>query len=160
MAVLSAALAFPIKAHIPVETLKLKRLNTVKLYGDIFENLNIQTISIEDSPMMTNIFPDVFLYTKETLKNLLMVNTGLTEFPAEALNMLSGLETLTLDRHNISTLENRIDGLENLINLQISNGNISGVSKNTFDGVRNLKRLDLHGNQLTTIPRDTFKVSF
>jgi hypothetical protein len=66
LATLSAALANPVALNIPVTFLNISGLNTQKLYGAIFNNLNCTRIRIEGSPLR-NIFSDVFLKTKDTL---------------------------------------------------------------------------------------------
>jgi len=156
-AILSAALAFPTGYKIPVENLTVTMLNTEKLYGNIFSNLNCTTLRIENSPLK-EISSDVFIPLKDSLIKLEIINSQLDEMPVSALQELENLVTLTIDQHNISILDKPITGMGNLQNIHISNGNITEFKKDTFASLSKLVRLDLHGNNLKTIPSDSFKV--
>lgn len=149
LATLAAALTYPRVQRIPIQVLELVELNTEKLYGKLFRDVNITRLRIENSPIV-NILPDIFFNIRHSLETLELVGTSIEKYPNEALHELENLHTLVLDKHNISDLNDRIRGLGSLKNLQISNGNISSLSKETFAGLGKLARLSLHGNRLTT----------
>jgi hypothetical protein len=69
LATLSAALSFPIRHDLPVQTLHILKLNTETLYGPLFEGLNLTDLIIEDSPLI-RINSDVLYYARDTLKVL------------------------------------------------------------------------------------------
>ncbi|ODN04661.1 Insulin-like growth factor-binding protein complex acid labile subunit [Orchesella cincta] len=156
MATLAAAMAYARTTVTPIESLQIFNLNTEKLYGKLFSGVNITSIRIENSPI-SFIGPDIFFPLRNTLLTLELIGTRLQTYPNDAFESLESLVTLTLDHHNISSLDPVITGLGSLKNLQISNGNISSFQKATFSARGKLLRLDLHGNQLTTIPKDAFQ---
>lgn len=155
MATLAAAMAFPRVKQIPIVFLEIIELNTEKLYGKLFNGVNITRLRIENSPVKT-ILPDIFFNARQSLEQLELVGTQMETYPNEALDELQNLHTLILDKHNISNLNEHIKGLGSLKALQISNGNISSFTKETFSGLGKLSRLDLHGNNLASVPKDSF----
>ncbi|CAL8085006.1 unnamed protein product [Orchesella dallaii] len=157
MATLAAAMSYCRATQTPIQSLEILNLNTEKLYGKLFNDVNITTLRIENSPI-SFVGPDIFFPLRHSLVTLELIGTRLKSYPNEAFENLDNLVTLTLDKHNISSLDEGIRGLGSLKNLQISNGNISSFQKPTFSALGGkLARLDLHGNQLKTIPKDAFQ---
>ncbi|CAG7828903.1 unnamed protein product [Allacma fusca] len=155
LATLAAALQHPIKEKIPVLSLHVLKLNSEKLYGNLFAGLEVQKIVIEDSPVQ-KLLPDILYDARNSLKELELLKTQLDEFPYESLKDLNLLVNLTLDGHLITDLSKPIV-IPVAKNLRISNGNVSILTKDTFSRLGGLDRLDLHGNQISAIPRDSFK---
>lgn len=130
------------------------------LYGNMFYKVEARILKIHETPLKT-INEHTFYGINDTLQELHIINTELSEFPKLAFKVLGNLTLLNISRHHITSLDKDIfaDSLVNgkLERLYFINGNLSDLPIESFGSLRKLKFLDLHGNQLTVLKKNQFK---
>lgn len=143
-----------------VEEIIIKNSLISNLYGNLFFQSNTRILKIHNVPIKS-IAEHVFYGINETLEELHIVNSSLTEFPRDAFKPLSNLKILELNHHFIHALNNNeFDDSQlpsKLEKMFITNGNISELGANTFQHLKKLKVIDLHGNQITALKKNQFR---
>lgn len=143
-----------------VEEIVIRNSHVSNLYGNLFFKSNARILKIYDVPIKS-IADHVFYGVNETLEELRIINSSLTEFPRDAFKSLSNLKILELNHHFIHTLNNNeFDDSQlpaKLEKMYITNGNISEIGANTFQQVKKLKVIDLHGNQIVVLKKNQFR---
>jgi len=140
-----------------MKVLCLKNCNIEKLYGDVFRNLNVTSLIIEDTPIV-EISNDTFLVVGPTIKRLEIRNSRLAVFPTEAFKSLSNVQTLIIDHSKLTEIpSNAFKGLYKLKEVQLSNANIATPHKDSFGGLDgHMTHLRLYRNNITEILEGTF----
>ncbi|KAI1882817.1 hypothetical protein AGOR_G00238820 [Albula goreensis] len=101
--------------------------------------------------------PSDFEGFAESLTNLNISNSGITQILDDTFNQTRGLTSLSLRGTNVSSLPPRLfwemSGLEKLL---LDRNKIESLSEDTFRGLGRLKMLHLSLNALQTIPAEVF----
>ena len=127
-----------------------------RFYGPLFHNLEIQRLTVIDTPLQY-IEDDVFLgLLNGTLQVLNLTRTELVEIPS-ALKSLTSLTALKVDQSRLTNISSRAFIGLHLEDVRLTNANISVLSPDAFAGLDKLKVLDLHGNQLADVPKGIFQ---
>jgi Leucine-rich repeat (LRR) protein len=117
-------------------------------------------VKIYDVPIRT-IKDHVFWGLNNTLEELRIINSSLTDFPREAFRPLGNLKILELNHHFIQALNNNeFDDSQlptKLEKMYITNGNVTELGANTFQHLKKLKVIDLHGNQVAVLKKNQFR---
>ncbi|XP_060534843.1 toll-like receptor Tollo isoform X1 [Cylas formicarius] len=146
--------------ELPVERLILNGCHMARLFGGLLHKLKLRTLLIENTPIET-IDRYSFLGVNDTLNELHLVNSSLTEFPSMAFKILGNLTVLNIDGHNMTQLP--LDAFADsdlagrLLKLHVVNGQLDTPAVESLQPLRKLKTLDLHGNDLKALKRNQFK---
>jgi Leucine-rich repeat (LRR) protein len=143
-----------------VEEVVIKNSHFVNLYGSLLYKSNARVLKLHDIAIKS-IKENTFLGVNETLEELRIINSSLTEFPREAFKLLGNLKILEINAHLIHTLNNyEFDDSHlpaKLEKMYLTNGNITELGANTFQHLKKLKVIDLHGNQIVTLKKNQFR---
>jgi Leucine-rich repeat (LRR) protein len=143
-----------------VEEVVIRDSNFVNLYGTLFHQSNARILKIYDVPIKS-IQDHVFWGINETLEELRIINSSLTEFPRDAFKSLGNLKFLELNYHSIKELNNdEFDDSQlpaKLEKMYITNGNVTEIGANTFQHLKKLKTIDLHGNNIAVLKKNQFR---
>ncbi|XP_050530520.1 chaoptin isoform X1 [Daktulosphaira vitifoliae] len=149
-----------LKNDIQIDNLTISSCNIGRLYGDLFYSTVINRIFIQDTPIII-LDDDLFIGVNQTLIELHIINSKLSEFPSGPFKILGNLKVLNLDKHAIFHLSPNMFASSQLSSrlekLHIANGKLSSFSPDTFFSCKKLKHLDLHGNQLEILQKNQFK---
>lgn len=143
-----------------IEEVIVKNSHFGNLYGTLFHRSNARILKIHNIPIKT-IKDHVFWGINDTLEELRIINSSLTEFPREAFRLLGNLKILELNSHSINALNtNEFDDSQLPVKLEkmyITNGNISELGGNAFQHLKKLKIIDLHGNRISVLKKNQFR---
>ena len=143
-----------------VEEVVIRDSNFVNLYGTLFHQSNARILKIYDVPIKS-IKDHVFWGINDTLEELRIINSSLTEFPRDAFKSLGNLKFLELNHHSIKELNNNeFDDSQlpaKLEKMYITNGNVTEIGANTFQHLKKLKTIDLHGNHIAVLKKNQFR---
>jgi len=144
-------------SKVAIEGLEIRKSNIQRLFGPLFDNLNLKHLSISYSKVR-KIDENVFLPIKSTLETLNLEGNSLDAFPTNVINNLHNLTKLNLARNGLKSLPN--NGLEKLANLQeldLGWNEIDSLGSNVFSGLSNVETLSLNHNELSKFERGLFK---
>ncbi|XP_043243590.1 insulin-like growth factor-binding protein complex acid labile subunit [Amphibalanus amphitrite] len=154
LAQLSAALR---NVRVPLDSLTLSRCSISRLHGSLFHSVSARSLHIEHTPIR-NIGADTFLGINNTLLNLTMWDTRLTEVPVEALSVLTNTSVLEIVGSDITYIpEDAFKDMVKLTDLTLRKSQISSFHQKAFAGLRRLKKISLAYNNLTSVPPNAFK---
>lgn len=143
-----------------VEEIIIKNSLIVNLYGNLFFQSNARVLKIYNVHIKS-IADHTFYGINDTLEELRIINSSLTDFPRDAFKPLGNLKILELNRHSIGELKNNeFDDSQlpaKLERMYITNGNISELGANTFQHLKKIKVIDLHGNQIAVLKKNQFR---
>lgn len=143
-----------------IEEIIIKNSHISNLYGNLFFQSNARVLKIYNLPIKS-IADHTFFGLNDTLEELRIINSSLTEFPRDAFKPLSNLKILELNHHFIRELKNNeFDDSQlpsKLEKMYITNGNITELGANTFQHLKKLKVIDLHGNQIAVLKKNQFR---
>ncbi|XP_049538481.1 protein artichoke [Anopheles darlingi] len=160
LASLSVAFINLASTNVPIEKLHLKRCKIKNLFGTLLHKLPVKHLHIIDTPLVT-IADHAFYGINDTLQELHIVHSEMTEFPSDALKILGLLKVLIIDGHRIEILpKGALGGAHfegTLEKLHFINGPLGELGQDVFSNMKKVKTLDLHGNQLTALKKGQFK---
>ena len=152
-----ASMAVGLKqAKVKIANLTIINCNIEKLYGDVFRTIEVTKLVIEDTPIR-EIANDTFIEVGKYIKELHLINTRLNTFPYGALQSLTEVHKIKIDKSDLEEIPpNAFKGLSKLKEIQVSNSHVKTLDKAAFLGQRNLKYLRLHNNNMTKIVEKTY----
>ncbi|XP_030384456.1 insulin-like growth factor-binding protein complex acid labile subunit [Scaptodrosophila lebanonensis] len=160
LATLSVALQNLASLEVPVEELTIYKGHFVRLFGPLFAKLKVRLLKIEETPLAT-IEDYVFYGTNNTLEQLHLLHTNLSQVGKLAFGILGHASQLVIDGHAFEKLPKDLFVGQDIANklevIRIINGRLSDLPVETFQPLRKLKTLDLHGNKLENLKRSQFK---
>ncbi|XP_061510197.1 toll-like receptor 6 [Anopheles gambiae] len=160
LASLSVAFINLASMNVPIVQLRLQRCKIKNLFGTLLHRLQVKHLHLTDTPL-ASIADHAFYGINDTLQELHLVHTEMTQFPTEALKILGLLKVLNIDGHKIDLLaKGSFAGAQfegSLEKLHLVNGPLTELAADIFGSLKKVKTLDLHGNQLGTLKKGQFK---
>ena len=100
--------------------------------------------------LLTTIHPAAFTDVTCTLQSLRIIDNILYSVPGEALQVLTELQLLQLDKNQITGVNKGcFDKLKKLTTLMLSNNMLSSISNESFKEMSSLEKVQFNGNELT-----------
>ena len=95
--VASMAVGLRQATKVQIANLTITNCNMERLYGDVFRSNNIVKIIIRDTPIR-DIANDTFIGVGEYLQEFQLINSRLKTFPAGAIQALSVVQKIIIDK--------------------------------------------------------------
>lgn len=139
-------------------SLRMDGTGLTELDASFLRLTGLYRLELSNNPL-AEILEGAFNGLERSLRELILKNDGLVEFPTRALRFLTKLNHLDLSSNDISLIEREcFRGLQNsLETLILADNVIVTMPIDAFHGLPNLKNLDLSSNNLHVITPDVFR---